>query len=362
MNKILLILQTPPPYGGGEIKALYLKNFFIKNENYIIYDYSRKKNRNRSTQGRFNLINIIFGLRWIINCKKIIRKYKPKKIYFTLPKEFYAFLRNACIISFAKRKGVMVLGELPGASFLFLSREKGIKQKIGLHFLRKVEEIRMLGETIEKNHKKYGLNTIVIDNGAKVKEDVKVRKEAFTNDTLNMLYIGALEFSKGIKNIILAAKLCKEKNLNVKFNIAGEWVYPVQQRECELIIKKNQLNDLIKFHGFVLGNDMWNLFKNNVILVHPTYWDGVPLTILQALAAGMTIISTYVGAIPDIIEDDVNGTLLKKNTPEMLFNAIKKYYSNRHMMLDIFNVNNKVFKKRFDLEIFLKNMKNWYEK
>jgi glycosyltransferase involved in cell wall biosynthesis len=360
--RILLVIHTPPPYGGGEIQAQNLKEYFSNKDGYYIYDYSRKS-LTRKNQGIFGLKNISFGIFWIIKTSYLLVKIRPDKVYFTLPKGYFAFLRNAVIISIARMLNIETLGELPGTSFLFLGNKKNYKYRTGLYYLKKVSEIRFLGESIRKMHSRYELNNgVVIDNGVYVPSNHFTQPEVFKAKTLKLIYLGSIEYSKGIFNTIKAVKMCIDNNIDVSFDVIGTWKNSLEKYEVEAYITQYDLSDVITFHGQKLDNEKWDIFSTCAILVHPTYWDGVPLTILEAFCLGLCVISTYIGGIPDIMSNKINGFLIEENTPECIYLTISKCYHNREKLLEISLSNKELYKSRFSLDIFLSNMKTWFEK
>ena len=116
--KVMLLLPTPPPYGGGEIQNLLMLDKFQNNPNFLIYQYSRKNTR--QNQGEISFSNILFGLRWIIKSCTLILCKRPKSVYLGLPKNFGPFLRTSIVILVSRLFKVKVFGELAGADFLFL--------------------------------------------------------------------------------------------------------------------------------------------------------------------------------------------------------------------------------------------------
>ena len=361
-KKILLLLHTPPPFGGGEIQAQNLKEYLRKRETYIIYDYARES-LTRKKQGRFNLANIGFGFYWIWHSALLLLKHRPSKIYFTLPKGYFAFLRNGIIILLSRILKVKVLGELPGTSFLFLAHERSFQSRSGAFLLRQVDEIRFLSQTIAAMHERYHLKkSIVIDNGVFVPENLQVNASVFAEPVLPLLYVGSICYSKGIFNSLQAMKICREANLTVHFNIVGLWENDAEKRQAEDFIEENKLTDMITFHGQKLADEKWQLFSRNAVLLHPTYWDGVPLSILEAFGLGLGVISTRVGGIPDIMSDGINGILLEVSDPLKIFNAIAELHRDRERLKCISEANRELFASRFGLERFLLNMRTWFEK
>ena len=360
-KKILLVIHTPPPYGGGEIQAQHVKDYFGDNKRFYIYDYSRKNHSRAKWDSAFDINAILAGIWWQVKVIFLLLWLRPEKIYFTLPKSYMAFMRNATAIPFAKLLHVKILGELPGTSFLFLDKGKGFKYWSGLYFMRKIDEIRFLSPRISEFHNSFNLKKrVVIENGILPELNSCINPDNFTRPVLNLLYVGSIEQSKGIFNTLQALKICTENGYLLHFHVIGYWPKPSDETEAMNFIRTNKLEDAVTFHGILKGSSKWEIFKKCAILIHPTFWDGVPLTILEALAIGMPVISTNVGGIPDTIKDGTNGIILSENTPDSLSQAISDYYNNRKLLSLISENNKDLFKERFDLPIFLKNMENWF--
>lgn len=360
-TKILLVLHTPPPFGGGEIQAQNINDYFREKDNCYIYDYSRKNHSRADWKKKFNIRAFIAGIIWIIKVSYLLFRHRPAKVYFTLPKSFGGFMRNACVIPVARTTGTKILGELPGTSFLFLDQHKSFTCKVGLFFLRQIDEIRFLSPGISELHSGYKFKKhVIIENGISATEITQINKAVFSQPVLNLLYVGSIESSKGVFNILYALKICNSKKCKLHFNFVGYWPDKKEEIKARHYIEVNGLGEMIEFHGILTGGGKWDIFNRSAILVHPTFWDGVPLTILEALAVGIPVISTKVGGIPDTIQNGVNGTILPENNPEELSKAIMHYYDNRNELLTISENNKTLFKERFELSIFLKNMEEWF--
>jgi glycosyltransferase involved in cell wall biosynthesis len=359
-NKVLLILNLPPPYGGGEIRSKYLFDYLSNNEKYIIIPVSRIKS-NKSTSGKLNISNILFGLK--INFKAIfyIIYFRPEKIYLSIPKQFNPFIKTIPIISAANLFKIKIYGELAGDSFLFL-KENNYKKKLGLFFLKKISDLRVLGPSIKKKLSPLKItNLTVFDNGIYVPNEIKITTNSFFNPVLNLLFVGALNYSKGIKNLIESIYLLKKEEVKVHLHLMGEWSTKIQKSEILNFINSNDLNEFITFHGLVTTELKWEIYQKCQILVHPTFWDGQPLVILEAMGCGLGIISTKIGAIPDTIKNKYNGIILDENTKTELYNTIKYFYDNRQKIVEISNNNIRTYNEKYTIDSFLMRMVNWLE-
>lgn len=342
------------------MRSLYLKNYFSSKQGYILFSYS-SKNANKSSQGKFTLKNILVGLYLISKISYLLVTCRPIVIYCSIPKDFWSFIRTAIVLWFSKCIGVKVLGELAGADFEFLQTE-GLRRKIGLYFLNQVDTLRVLGGSVKKNLEHYNIKrTITMDNGIYVPPDAVISRDIIFQTPINLLYVGALNFSKGIKNLVYAVNICKQQKINIHLNLVGEWSNAQQKEDIEGYIRSNLLEKSITFHGLTHGQRKWNVFKKCAILVHPTYWDGQPITILEAMGCGLAIITTPIGAIPDTVRHNVNGIILSKNTPQKVFEAIELFYNNREDLLQVSTENIQTYNRRFTVDLFCKRMESWIE-
>lgn len=359
-GKILLILNLPPPFGGGEIRSEYLYQYLIGNNNYIIVSHSRKKS-NKSSQGKFTLYNISYGFKIIAKTIYYIILHKPKKIYLGIPKQFNSFLKTAITISIASFFKVKIYGELAGNSFAFLEKIN-YQKRIGLFFLRKLSELRVLGQNVKNNLSQYEIcKLVVIDNGIYVPpEKIDQSTKKFSNP-IKLLFVGAMNYSKGIKNIIESMYLLKQDNISFHLHMMGEWSDRLQEEEILTYIRQNELNSFITFHGLITTKLKWEIYNECAILVHPTYWDGQPLVILEAMGCGLAVISTNIGAIPDTMINNYNGIILQENNSMELKNAIIRFYNNKPFLKEVAKNNIKTYHERFTINSYLLRMKKWLE-
>ena len=137
--------------------------------------------------------------------------------------------------------------------------------------------------------------------------------------------------------------------------------HKIQKGEILNYLRVNNLNNVITFHGLVTTNKKWEIYKKCSILVHPTYWDGQPLVILEAMGCGLAVISTKVGAIPDTMINDYNGIILPENNPEELSKAIKTFNNDRQRIMEISKNNIKTYNEKFTIDSYILRMINWLE-
>ncbi len=359
--KCLLILNVPPPFGGGEIRGEAMAKYFESKHNYVVYRYNRIK-ASKLSQGRLTLRNISDGLRWLFQSIDQINEHRPDKIFLSIPKNTAAFLRILLLIEYASSMNIMIYGELSGARFQFL--EKGIiSSMIGLHYLRNFHSIRFLGKKIQEYYDSIGIrNSIVIDNGVLAPPLPLNKPDLASARPLKLLYVGALNRSKGVAELVKAVEKLIESEHDVVCTLVGEWGDQSLKDDIDHKCATNQkLKEHLRFTGLITGHDKWNEYSDASILVHPTTWDGQPLTILEAMAMGLCIISTNIGAIPDTVEEGYNGKVLETNDPNAVAEAVAWYYNNPDELASVMLRNRGKYEERFSQDKYLINIQKWLE-
>ena len=117
--QIVLILRTPPPYGGGEVRSAWLKAYVKDKEDFIIEEM-RSSKRTRANQGCFSVWKLWeFLLIWLRLLIILIRN-RPKVVYKSIGHGFVPFFRDSILFWSARVFGAKCAGELAGERFNFL--------------------------------------------------------------------------------------------------------------------------------------------------------------------------------------------------------------------------------------------------
>jgi glycosyltransferase involved in cell wall biosynthesis len=129
---------------------------------------------------------------------------------------------------------------------------------------------------------------------------------------------------KGIDILLKAVKLIEDK-VN-KVAIAGDGVLKEQMMEL-----RNQLclKEKVDFLGF--RSDIDSLLDQSRIFVLPSRWEGLPISILEAMTKMKPIIATNVGGIPELLENGISGLLVEPENIVMLADAIKKLLNDNEL-------------------------------
>ena len=150
-------------------------------------------------------------------------------------------------------------------------------------------------------------------------EKFKIEKEFDKRDNL-VGYIGRLSEEKGTLNFVKAIpEIIKKNDLN--FLIVGDG--PLRDKIEEYLDKEN-LKDKVKLKGWIPHDELPNHLNELKLVVLPSYTEGLPNIMLEAMACGTPVLATSVGAIPDVIKDGETGFIMGNNSPECIAENVER--------------------------------------
>jgi len=159
----------------------------------------------------------------------------------------------------------------------------------------------------------------IIRHGVKVDEFTTAQKKSQLADSIILLYAGRIADGKGIEDLIEAIDRIERDDVYVL--IAGKG--PARDELEEIVIKRN-LTDSVQFLGY--RNDIPELMATANALVLPSYREGTPRVITEALAAGTPVLSTKIAGIPDQVRDGETGVLFEPGDVRTLADEIRDLY------------------------------------
>jgi glycosyltransferase involved in cell wall biosynthesis len=139
---------------------------------------------------------------------------------------------------------------------------------------------------------------------------------------LKVLYLGYLGKAKGSFDLIEAAKEILAKNIPVKIDLVGEELAKGEVEKLKKQIAQTGLGSVVSLHPPVMGSKKIEMLLEADIFIYPSYCEGMPIAVIEAMASGLPIISTRVGGLPDLVKDGINGILVEAGHPDQLVRAI----------------------------------------
>jgi glycosyltransferase involved in cell wall biosynthesis len=129
--------------------------------------------------------------------------------------------------------------------------------------------------------------------------------------------------------------------------------------EFEVLAKEKGVVENIKFTGPVSDLEKWKYLFESDFYCLPSYAEGQPISIIEAMSIGLPVISTTVGSIPEMITDSTNGILIPAGDMVKLVEAIKKM-SNKAFRLSIGEKAREIAMTRYDQSQFFASLVKIY--
>lgn len=153
--------------------------------------------------------------------------------------------------------------------------------------------------------------TVILENAIQIPKEGKS-----SYDDHNLLFLGRLCKEKGISELLDAVTLAAEKYPDIKLYLGGVW------EDNDLKKKADMLKNRVEYLGWIDEIQKALYMDKCSIFVLPTYFEGQPVALLEAMAKGMAVISTQVGGIPQILRSGEEGVLISPKDTSALSETI----------------------------------------
>lgn len=296
-NKIFIFVPNPKLLGGVSHYYQTARKYFTDDVKYLYFNA-------RYTKGLLKIqLNLFQLLKSIIS----IFIFSPRTVVVNPSLARNSILRDGLIVftSHILQKKTIVFwrGWNPNDEFLLKSGITGIIFRSSLKsaethiVLNKNTQKSLINNNVDKSKITFS-NTIVDDCYFYDKSTKYTNKQKFI-----ILFLTRIEKYKGIYETIEIFKRLKEELENIELHIAGNG------NEIDNIknLVHNQNITGIKFLGYVTGLEKIKVYQNSDVYLFPSYSEGMPNSVLEAMGAGLPVVCTKVGALEDFFKDGYMG-------------------------------------------------------
>ena len=360
-TKVLLCFQKPKP--GGYIGGLTtLCNDYIDKSDIFInnnvdiscFNYEIPTGSVWNKIRNSKLRNLVYGYLQGKALKRLLKESPDTTIHIHTSRKALFFKDVLLARRIRKRcKGKILMTVHVGDISTVFHNETTKKYLIGL-MNRSVDTVLFLSEKMKRQFTDAGLDesqAAVLYNFFNIKSIAP--EEKGHRSTPQLLYIGSINREKGIIELLEAAH-----SIDVDFHLhlCGTIIEESIRPRFEELVK--QLEQKVSYHGYVGKDKKEALLTSADILILPSYREGLPIAILEAMATSCGIISTPVGAIPEIISSD-NAILIEPRDVGQLKNAIESLLNNNDA-LQRMKVNNYYASRKFTYRNHIKQLCHLY--
>lgn len=176
-----------------------------------------------------------------------------------------------------------------------------------------------------------------------------------STDVVSFLFLGYISERKGVWELLKAVEAIKETHSSFKIVIGGNG----ETEKLQRMIQDLGLVDFVNFIGWTSGEQKIDLLRNSDVFILPSQNEGLPISILEAMSYGLPIISTKVGGIPEVIENNVNGILINPNNLDELIQSMIFAIENPEVRVE-FGQNNELRIQKFYPDSVKKQLEEIY--
>jgi glycosyltransferase involved in cell wall biosynthesis len=365
-GKVLIVGQTPPPYHGQAIMI----DALLRNPSNRVKFYHVRMNFSKtiSDTGKFRLMKLcqllitisqIYFYRVVFNIKILyypvsgpvkLAVYRDIVVLLTT-----RWLFNRTILHFHAAGISLLYPKLPSVTRFFFRRAfYGAFAGIRLTWLTPddAKSLRVEHDYIIP----YGIEDPIVF------EDLNKDLSGYADETLHILFVGILQESKGVMDLIEACGMLLGKGINFQIEFMGEF----RSAEFEVRVQKRilelQIDRCVRFLGLLTGKDKYEAFDRANCFCFPTFYESESfgVVLLEAMAFGLPIVTTNWRSIPTIIDDGKTGYLIEIHRPDLLAKKLAFLGKNRSLRKQIGAAARKRFLERYTLEVYLERMNEMF--
>lgn len=375
--KVLFVLHFPPPIHGSAVVGGFIKENQILTKAFICRFINLSISSSVEEIGSNSPIKIFRYLSLIWQVKKQLLLFRPQLCYFTPTAQGTGFYKDLPLITLAKLFRVKTILHF---------HNKGISKKqdrffdnLLYRFIFRNSHVILLSKLLYPDIQKYvpkewvfycpnGIPDLTKDKlkdsgkapGMSEPEGGQVEKAEpplLPNDIFgpkretHLLFISHLIRSKGVLVLIDACSVLKERGLKFHCIIAGGNAEYTAEELKELIMAKG-LASQVTVTGPKYNEEKRALFEKADLLVHPTYQDCMPLILLEAMQYSLPVVSTFEGAIPNIVDDGVTGFLVPTRNVSELANRLEVLIRDPNLRQKMGRAGREKYEREYTLERF----------
>ncbi len=329
-NWRILLMGPRPPAAGGV--ARFIENCLksLPEVEMTVYDTGRPIGANVSksaTKGYLNLFDggirhairkMIVTIKHMVVFPFFLLKKRPHivQIQFSLD---WSFWENSYYLLCLNLFGINSIIRLGSSNMESFFSGHGFSCKVKIAILKRADRIIVQSVYWHVFFSKLVEKDILVIIG-NVVDVVPVDTEKDMHGEVHILFQAGIEaHRKGAYDVLkVAQKINNDTGMQCRFHCIAS------TQEIYNKTKELNLTDIVELHPYLQGLQKSALLKKCHIFLLPSYSEGFPNSLLEAMAYGMAVITTKVGAIPEVVKDGYNGYLVQQGNIEEIYTSIKK--------------------------------------
>lgn len=353
-KKVIILGKLPPPYIGPSVATQIILNSSL-NDNFELIHLNTKLNDNLQSFGKVNAGKIGKNISLYRQLVTLIKTHRPDLILIPISQTATGFIKDSIFISIAAKYKVKILIHLRGSEFKSFYDRSGLLIKSRIKgSLKKCAGVIVLGENLKYIFTDFFAKKqiYVVPNGGNYSFPEKIKE-----NPIRVLYLSNLLVNKGVYDVLKAIDIIYNQFgiTNIHCDFVGAWHKNEDRLLFEKLLENNSLP--VTIHPPAGGENKWAFLANADIFVFPPREpEGHPWSIVEAMAAGLPVISTDKGAIVESVKNNINGFIVNPASPNEIADKLKLLIDNQTLRKKMADESRKLYLANFTEEKMVENL------
>ncbi len=358
--RVVLVAALPPPVHGNTVWARDVLSHFHGHRTINLIHFNLSDHRSIENIGRFDWLNVWLALKQVFSFPLFIRRRRPNVVHVPLAMNTAGFLRDGLLILGARlfcRAAIVV--HLHGAHFLDFYRGAGAWLRFFINrVMNSVDLPVVLGENLRHLVSPWFRveDVAVVHNGVIRRLFQSPLPQRHNRCLLTVGFLGNLVDMKGLVQYVRVLAKMINDGLPVRGEVIGAWYDDQFRHEINSYCHEQGVSERILFRGALFGEEKLALMKEWDIFFYPSHTEGMPLVVLEAMALGLPVVVTNVGAVKDIVEDGREGFVVEKGDEKAMRHRLEALSLDESVRLSMSTAARQTISSRFDLDMNLEKL------
>jgi glycosyltransferase involved in cell wall biosynthesis len=320
----IIIGPSPPPYHGCTVATGYVLDSGLAGH-YRLIHLDTADRRGLDNMGRLDPMNVVLALRHFVRFVSLLVRHRPAVVYVPIAQNTLGVLRDMLFMvpALLARRDLVVHIHGGGFGVFYDSAAAPLRAAVRA-VVGRARTVIILGAGLKPT-----LRGIVPDHRVRVIPNgipdlfPEGRVHA-AGGPLRVLYLGNLIRSKGFVEVLGAVVRLVAAGVDVRLDLAGGWAGTDERSAAAPLL--DSLGTAVRLHGEVGPGRKRELLAAADVLALPTYYEyeGHPYVILEAMSAGLPVVTTAHAAIPETVLHERTGLIVPPRDVASLADALQR--------------------------------------